>query len=460
MKLRKLSLFLLANLVGLSLMAEGYQINSQSARQIGMGHLGTALKLGGESMLFNPAGLSFMTGKIDVSLGVTTIFSKVTYTNVAGDYTAESDNPMGTPIFGYLGFKLSDKLFAGVSITNPVGNSLFWPKDWKGSHLVQDISLKAYSVQPTLSYKFSEKFSIGAGLMVDFGSFDMNKGLIPVGGLDGYLASPVFPAAYKAAIIDAAGKTPMLANLNGKASTALGYNLGILYNPNEKWSFGLSYRSKVMMKVESGATTVTYGATQVGSLISILASGTAATNPLYNPSIAKAVSLGGKTFSAELPIPSNLNFGVAYKATKKLLVSAELQYVGWKAYDSLRMEFATTPAAYNAGQKKNFKNSMIYRIGGEYKACEKMAFRLGFIYDSTPVDLMLYGPETPGANKMSFTGGLTYSPTKKMAIDLGFQYLNGAKTRGSLPQAAPMTAFVGDYKSTALIPSLGFHFTF
>ena len=57
MKLKKISLFLLANIIGLTVMAEGYQLNTQSARQLGMGHLGTALKLGGESMLFNPAGL-------------------------------------------------------------------------------------------------------------------------------------------------------------------------------------------------------------------------------------------------------------------------------------------------------------------------------------------------------------------------------------------------------------------
>ena len=39
--------------------AEGYQINTLSARQNGMGHTGTALKLGAESMIFNPAGLGF-----------------------------------------------------------------------------------------------------------------------------------------------------------------------------------------------------------------------------------------------------------------------------------------------------------------------------------------------------------------------------------------------------------------
>ena len=35
--------------ISLPAFAEGYQVNSQSARQEGMGHTGTALKLGAES---------------------------------------------------------------------------------------------------------------------------------------------------------------------------------------------------------------------------------------------------------------------------------------------------------------------------------------------------------------------------------------------------------------------------
>ncbi len=338
MKLRQLSLFLLANLVGLSLMAEGYQLNSQSARQLGMGHLGTALKLGGESMLFNPAGLSFMNGKVDVSLGATAIFSKVTYTDVAGTWTTQTDNPMGTPLFGYVGFRLTEKLFAGISITNPAGNSLYWPENWRGSHLAQNISLKAFSVQPTLSYKFSDKFSVGAGLMVDFGSFEMNKGLLPVGGLNGYLASPVFPAPYKAIINGASGMTPISLNIQGDASTAVGFNVGILYSPNDAWSFGVSYRSKVMMKVKEGVASVSYATPELATLVTALST---QGSPLYNPSIAAAASLEGQNFTAELPIPSNLNIGAAYKVNKKLLLSAELQYVGWKAYDTLIFKFQT-----------------------------------------------------------------------------------------------------------------------
>jgi long-chain fatty acid transport protein len=43
--------------------------------------------------------------------------------------------------------------------------------------------------------------------------------------------------------------------------------------------------------------------------------------------------IDGKKFTAALPIPSNLNVGVAYQTSDKLLLSAEVQYVGWKAYD-------------------------------------------------------------------------------------------------------------------------------
>ena len=54
--------------------AEGYQVNAQSTKQAGMGHVGVAMKLGAESMHFNPAGLAFMENKIHLSAGVSGVF--------------------------------------------------------------------------------------------------------------------------------------------------------------------------------------------------------------------------------------------------------------------------------------------------------------------------------------------------------------------------------------------------
>ena len=46
--------------------AEGYQVNTLSARQLGMAHTGVAQKLGAESMIFNPAGLGFSSKTLDL----------------------------------------------------------------------------------------------------------------------------------------------------------------------------------------------------------------------------------------------------------------------------------------------------------------------------------------------------------------------------------------------------------
>jgi len=84
---------------------------------------------------------------------------------------------------------------------------------------------------------------------------------------------------------------------------------------------------------------------------------------------------------------------------------------------------------------------------------------MGFIYDSTPVDLNQYGPESPGSNKMSVTVGATYQVFKAMAVDLAFQYNNGQKTTGKIIQNG-VTLLGGDFKTVAFLPSFGLRFNF
>ena len=48
--MKKITLIFAACIISLSAMAEGYQVNSLSAKQNAMGHVGTAMKIGAESM--------------------------------------------------------------------------------------------------------------------------------------------------------------------------------------------------------------------------------------------------------------------------------------------------------------------------------------------------------------------------------------------------------------------------
>ena len=103
-------LFLLACglLAAATASAEGYQVNTLSAKQSGMGHVGTGMKLDAESIHFNPAATAFQRSKFDISVGITGIKSDVTYTG-PNDYTGAQ------PIKAYSDNK--------ISITSP-------PRTW------------------------------------------------------------------------------------------------------------------------------------------------------------------------------------------------------------------------------------------------------------------------------------------------------------------------------------------
>ena len=111
--MKKIAIVAASVLTSLAAMAEGYQINTLSAKQLGMGHTGTALKLGAENMIFNPAGLGFSDKTLDISASVTAIKADATCTYEGVDY--KTDNGISTPLAVNASFKIIDGLQAGIS---------------------------------------------------------------------------------------------------------------------------------------------------------------------------------------------------------------------------------------------------------------------------------------------------------------------------------------------------------
>lgn len=462
--------------------AEGYQINSQSARQAGMGHTGTALKLGSESMLFNPAGLAFMNSKFDVSLGVTGISSKVKFNQNGNKH--ESDNPLSTPLFVYLGYKPCENLAFGVSVTNPAGNSMVWGDNWAGATMIQEVSLKAFNIQPTISYKIGDFISVGAGLMIDFGSFSQKKALTAVGQFDalGALAnqlSPLVPAfsSIPAAVQSFAGQTPVGIELEGSSKVAYGVNLGIMVDVSPKVTLAATYRSKVKLSVEGGDAWLNYANDNAKTVINTFANldlaGLAGQIP---PAVAGQLDLSalqgqqaqlktlgyldGTQFDASMPIPSIFSFGATYKPASDWTITAEAQITGWGAYDKLEMTFLTKG---KIGQDitqtfvKDYKNTVAIRVGAEHTLCDFATIRFGAYMDNPPVNKKeYYNPETPSAVTFCGSVGATLNFTENIAADVAFSYLQGKETTGTFKESN----FTADYKKSALMPAIGLRFKF
>ena len=445
---KQISIITLITLMSASAFAEGYQVNMLSAKQSAMGHVGVAMKLGAESMHFNPAGMAFLNETAHFSVGASGIFSEAMYSH--NGYKASTDNDMSTPLFAYAAFSITDYLKAGISVTTPYGNGLDWGEEWKGSALVQNINLQSFSYQPTLSWKVTDNFSIGAGMMIMHGNFSLSRSMLHGSAL-GALAGALPPAmgGSLAPLLDEYKDRNLLsATLEGDSRVAVGFNVGLMWDINEKVSIGASYRSKVQMKVKDGEAELDY--------IDDVIEGLAGKLP---PGLIPPLEEG--TFTAALPLPANLTVGVSYRPNTRLQLAMDLQMVGWSAYQNLTVQFSEEVLnGYSIVAAKKYKDTFIARLGAEYKLAEHWDLRAGTYFDQTPVNKDYYNPETPGMNKIGAAVGFTYRPFEGFGIDFAATYIHGLGNEGSYPLDNKGNRFAGEYGSTAFAPTIGLSYTF
>ena len=488
--MKKLFLLLAAAALAAGARAEGYQVNNLSSKQNGMGHVGTAMKLNSESLWFNPGAAAFQQSEFDISVGLTGIDSKATYTSLP-DYTGKtplthhtSDNKISTPLFAYVNYKPLDWMAVGIVFNTPFGSSMNWGDNWAGAHLVQSINLSAYNFQPTVSLRIGRHFSIGAGLMLTWGKFDLSRSLLPIGAdnvqnqaLMGALQmiNPSIPNLF-----EMAGDRNLISlGLEGSAKMAVGVNIGAMWDINEQWSLGMTYRSKLRMKVDSGSIDL---------------------RMIDDPKIAQAIggllpqlgldpsNLTSAVVKTELPLPATLTWGVSFRPVPKWEFAVDLQYVLWSAYDALDVRILNPadgkPVLSIPVSEKNYSNTLAFRFGGQYHALDWLTARMGMYVDESPVSSDYLNPETPSMTKLAYTAGVTFRPTRWMDIDIAYGYVNSAdpERTGSYPytnsvleivnrklQAAGVpesslaqttTDFSGNYTARAHTFSIGLNFHF
>ncbi|MCM1162964.1 MAG: outer membrane protein transport protein [Muribaculaceae bacterium] len=443
--------------------AEGYQVNTLSAKQLGMGHTGIALPLGGESMFFNPAGMGFMDKTLDISAAVTGI--QPTCNATVGDKKYQTDCDMSTPFNVNAAFSIYPNLKAGISIYTPYGSSINWTENWPGAVLSQEVNLKVFTIQPTVAWKPIENLSIGAGLMVSWGTVDLNKGLVTAQTMDKAVGALQMAGALPDGVPAFGETTPASVNLKGTTRMAFGVNLGAQYRINDKWRVGASWRSQMMMKVKAGTASVNYA------------------NAVAQGVLGETLDLLNKAnFKAQMPACWVLGFGVAYKPIEKLTLAADARLTGWHAYKNLDIEFlAEQLQAYNQHIEKNYKNSWTYSVGAQYNITDRFDARLGLMIDTTPVNKQYYNPETPGMTKVEPTVGFSFRPIKSLSIDLAFMYIHGCGAKntsceysdllgakmlqelgplGTQMGFSPTGTFSADYKLHAFAPSIGVSYSF
>lgn len=416
--MKKIISLSLLSLFATNTFAGGYRISMQGNRQLAMGHTGVGIiGQNAESLFFNPASGTFLKDKWSFSAGAVALVSNVKFQNSLYNWSYASEN-VGTPFYVYGNYQFTDKLSVGLAVYSPYGSAVEWDQDWAGSHLVNNIDLKAIYFQPTVSYKITDNISVGAGLIYVNGGVTFNRNI-------------------SRSMVDENGNRSDV-TVDASGVHAWGYNLGLTAKLDDQVTFGVNYRSRIDMKAKNGDATFS-------------------DMPDFLQSTYQNVK-----FNATMPLPAELTLGFSYQITDKWLAAVDYNLTFWKAYDNLIIEF-DNPAIETSVNPRNYQNSGTLRGGLQFSPSEKFSARIGGYYDVSPVQDGYFAPETPRNDAVAGTAGFTFKVTPKLAVDFSASALHFKETNNSYnhyKEDGSYISFGGDYRSSAYSLGLGLSYNF
>jgi len=370
----------------------------------------------------NPAGIAFLKGT-QFSLGTTLIWSgaslRLPNWPVPGERNWDQVEQMFYPSNFYFTQSLSQRVTLGFGFFSPFGLGAEWSAENPLRYLGYKDDMKTFFFNPTVAFKLSDQFSFGLGFS--------------------YIYSTVlFKLVELADLTDfGAGVYDIPASMEGNADS-FNFNAGLLYR-GDQVNFGVSFRSAFNLKY-SGDLTLDISAIP------------APLKPFF-PTTAK----GETTFK----FPGILSFGFSVNASKKLLLSADANYVIWSRFDKYVVTF-DNPELAQLDIEENFKDSWTFRGGLQYKATEKLALRGGFLYDLTPQPADTMDPLLPDADRYAFTLGFGYT-IGKFILDVTYHHeVFSERTAPNryIYQFANINLGEGIYKTTADLLGISLSFVF
>jgi long-chain fatty acid transport protein len=194
-------------------------------------------------------------------------------------------------------------------------------------------------------------------------------------------------------------------SFNGAATgTGFAGKLGATYKINSDISIGATYHSKTSLSnLETKSNSAVLSA--FGGFSSI-----------------------GTIKVRDFQWPETYGVGVAWNATKNLMVAADIKRINWHdvmkefklTYES--GDVAGAPTQINLALPQNWKDQTAYELGLGYKVSEPLTLRVGANIANNPIPNAFLNPLFPATIKNHYMIGAGYMLGKASSVDASFTY--------------------------------------
>ena len=389
--------------------------------------------------------------------------------NAAAGFSSNAELDNSDVMIPHMGFAMpiNDKLFFGIAAYSPYGLHVNWdenPARNPGAAYAWESYYGRMVVTPSLGYKINDKLSVGFGVSLGESVSEAGKTFTrspktiskanaaasaytdlataatanavtattnagiamaanDAAGAYSYMVqagvSSQAATTFQDAATEAAGAAALYSTLNGsylrleaKDDFNYSFNAGVMYQPIDVISMGLTYRGRTKTKFE-GDTIVTNATSLVdGSTISI-----------------------GGSVDMEYDHPESVQGGVRYFASKTLSVEFDMTWTRWSILDKQveNVVLKNIPVLGNVplsfAHARNWEDTIQYKIGAEWNLLENIALRGGYTYDPTPIPADTFDMGWPDTDRSVFNIGCGWGITENWVLDSVVQYVVSTPTR-------------------------------
>ncbi|CAN5383591.1 outer membrane protein transport protein [soil metagenome] len=351
------------------------------------------------------------------------------------------------------------KMAFGAGLYVPYGLTSEWGDDFPGRFSAKRASLQTVYVQPNFSYQVTDNWSIGGGPVIGHSSVELIQG-VDLSGLPTSAGGPTFGQL-------GIPKYTEFARVSLKGSSmAYGFNVGVHGRINKDWQLGIRALSQVSFAYNDADAVFTPVSTGL-----VLAAGNPEGVPAGTPVDALVSSqfttgaLVPQKVKTNIQHPAQVQVGVGYTGIANTTLSVDYDYVGWKSFRQLPVDFQG-PAPDKVLQE-DYNNTSSIRLGAERRYMGGAALRAGFAAAASAAPPETVTPLLPEMDRaLGMIGGaLPLMGGFSLDATVSHIFTNGA--RGRIDERAPgstsaqaLALTSGAYTLSANIASFSLKFAF
>ena len=393
-----------------SLLASGLTINEQSISAMGTGFAGRSSSADDASTIYgNPAGMARLKQE-QASLGAATLNAKTDISQTHSTFGGKEDGnivPLTTVPMGYYVKPIDEHWAFGVGFYVPFGLITDYGSGFAGRYFANKSKIQVITFQPTVSYAFNDKVSIGFGPTIN--------------RIDGELTSQV-------PNVQSLGRNDGKVKIDGD-DTAIGFNAGILVQADDKTRVGLTYHSKVSYNLK-GHTKVS------GGSFSLL-------------------GLSGQSYDAKLGLdtPESVDVSLTHQLYDDWTLYMGSTWTRWSRFKDITVENSNVSPMLGGSlntitEEQNWHDTWAHAIGAAYQLNPQWVLRTGLSVDGSPTNNTNRSPRIPTGDRTAISFGAGWTPVSNLTVDLAYSYLweESVKVNDS---SASKGAYSAKFRNTA-----------